>query len=68
MNRFKANPELQARYDAALAEQKERLFTSGLALERLTSWADLLKRDGADLIDPATVDADVATIEAVINA
>ena len=63
VTRFKEVPELAARYDEALAELRAELYDSGLASTILQRRADVLREQAPELVDEATIEADVARIE-----
>lgn len=67
VERFKADEELNALYEQALADLEEQLFTSGTAQEVLDEWVAVLSDQAGDLIDAETLDAEAADIEAALE-
>jgi spore coat protein CotH len=63
VSRFKAVPELAARYEQALAELEADLYDSGLASEILQRRADVLREQASDLVDEATIESEVTQLE-----
>lgn len=62
--RFRADADFAALYEAALADLEAELFTSGHAQDVLEAWVATLS--GSDLIDAETLAAEAAAIEASI--
>ncbi|WP_430868230.1 CotH kinase family protein [Demequina aurantiaca] len=53
--RFLANADFKAMYDAAVEELTASLFESGTAQASLDTWTSLLNSSAADLVDPEVV-------------
>ncbi len=64
VERFLANEEFQALYDAAAADLQASLVDSGAAEQTLDAWVDLLTGQAGDLVDEATVASEAAAISA----
>ena len=65
--RFLANAEFQALYDAKTTELTQTLFGSGAADEVLDRWVDVLSANAADLVDGATIEAEADDIRAYFD-
>jgi len=65
--RFLANDEFQALYDAKTTELTQALFGSGAADEVLDRWVDVLSANAADLVDEATIEAEADDIRAYFD-
>lgn len=66
-DRFLADPDFAALYDAAAVELSETLYASGLAQNILDAWVELLKAQAADLVPAATVDAEASVISSYLD-
>jgi spore coat protein CotH len=62
VERFHEVTEFEALYQEALAELGASLYGSGIAQGILDTWVDTLVRDGGDLVDSSTVEAEAAAI------
>lgn len=65
--RFLANDEFEALYDAKTTELTQALFGSGAADEVLDRWVDVLSANAADLVDEATIEAEADDIRAYFD-
>lgn len=64
VERFMADPELEALYQQALADLQASLYDSGVADAVLDSWGDVLSQQAGDLIDEASLTSEVDAIRA----
>ena len=64
VERFRADPGLNAMYEERLVELRETLYESGAAAEILAQWVDLLQTQAADLVPASTVQSEAASIAA----
>jgi spore coat protein CotH len=62
VQRFNANAELAARYDAALTDLRASLYASGAAAEILARRAAVLRSDATDVVAVDVVDGEAASI------
>ena len=62
VDRFLANPEFSALYDAALVELDASLYENGIAAEVLATWVSVLET--SDLVTIGTIDEESAQIAA----
>ncbi|WP_061963028.1 CotH kinase family protein [Demequina aurantiaca] len=60
--RFLANADFSALYEAAVEDLTESLFTSGTAQEDLDTWSELLTSDASDLVDPDVLATEAQTL------
>jgi len=58
VNRFLANDEFAALYDAAVVELTEELFDSGAFEDTVASWSQVLVQGASDIVDAATIQAE----------
>lgn len=66
--RFLANADFSALYDAALSRLTADLYTSGTAQRLLDRWTDVLTSQAGDLVSTATIDSDAAAIAGYFTA
>ena len=62
VSRFLTNSEWQQLYQSRLAELRVELYESGRAAEILDAFVEVLKAQAADLVEPATVDEEAASL------
>ncbi len=62
VERFMADTDFAALYEAKLAELSEQLYESGTAAEILQRWSSVLTTHASDLVDAATVEQEAAAI------
>jgi spore coat protein CotH len=66
--KFHANPEFEALYQAKLVSLRADLIDSGVAQAILGTWTDMLTAKATDLVDVATITEEAAGIAAAFNA
>lgn len=62
VERFLADDDFAALYDATMAELTSELFDSGLADELIDTWVEVLTTEATDLVAATTVEADADAI------
>lgn len=60
--RFLADDEFEALYDAAVEELTQSLFASGAAQDSLDTWSSMLTSEASDLVDPDVVSSEAADL------
>lgn len=64
VERFHANPEFEALYEAKLEELRGTLYRSGAAAQILERWVAVLESQASDLVSATTVQDEAAAIAA----
>lgn len=67
VDRFMADQDFAALYQAETAELNERLFASGTVDEMIATWTDVLSNGAADLVSEATIDAEAAALISYVD-
>ena len=67
VERFLANEDFNARYEARLAELKAQLVTSGTADTILAAWVDVLTTQGGDVVAADVVRSEASSIRDFLN-
>lgn len=64
VERFHADPELEALYEQKLTDLRASLYDSGRADEILDTWVDLLRTQATHLVDEATITQEADALRA----
>lgn len=66
-SRFLATAEFKALYDEAVTDLTATLYTSGVAENIVSTWANVLSDQASDLVDAATVESEAATLRSAFT-
>ncbi|MGB5935294.1 MAG: hypothetical protein WBG76_05475, partial [Ornithinimicrobium sp.] len=67
VDRFMADADFAALYEAKTAELTEQLYASGTADEVIANWSDLLTNDAGTLVSEETVSTEAAALVTYID-